>query len=125
MDAFFYSDINGLDDGGVSIRTGPQDSFVGEDGTTAIDGAFTGLKNLTGSLGTLTTRARELGTAVGTVQRQIQGSGAEFTAARRQAVSGDKMGQWWAYASTTDKVLIGLAAVGVAIAAWQTFGGNK
>ncbi len=62
--------------------------------------------------------ARDLGTAIGTIKRQIGTADDEFKTARDNAASGNKLGTWWQYASTTDKIMVGLAALGVAVAVY-------
>ncbi len=73
------------------------------------------LQQLLGSGGIVQT-ARDLGTAVGTIQQQINAAGPAYTQARTNAATGNKLGTWWQYASTTDKLMVGLAVIGIIVA---------
>ncbi len=63
--------------------------------------------------------ASELGTAAGTIQRQVSTFGSQFNKAKATAASGNSIGTFWQYATPTDKIVIVLAAVGVLIALIQ------
>lgn len=82
------------------------------------------LQNLMGSIGSIGQTARDLGTAVGTIERDIKGAGTEYQTARNNAKTGNKLGQWWDYAPTTDKVMVGLAAAGLVLVVVQMVRGK-
>lgn len=71
---------------------------------------------LTQMLGSAPTVARDVGTAIGNTQRQLGSLGGIFSSARSNAASGNGLATWWAYASTTDKLMVGLAVVGILVA---------
>lgn len=87
---------------------------ITDPGQRASGGAFTGLANLLGSIGTT---ARNVGTAVGSVQRDVRLAPQQYEAARQQAASGNRVGQWWNYSTGADKmtILIGLAGLGLVV----------
>lgn len=58
----------------------------------------------------------DVGTAVGTIQRQAAQAKANYNAAQGAAASGNSLSTWWLYASTTDKLMVGLAIVGIIVA---------
>lgn len=67
-------------------------------------------------LGGAANTARDVGTAVGTIQRQIQGVGPAYQAGYNASSTGNSLSTWWQYASTTDKLMVGLAVVGIIVA---------
>lgn len=71
---------------------------------------FTGIQKLLGSIGPI---ARDFGTAVGTIKRQINGAPIEYQKAENAAATGDKASQWWQYSSTTDKLTVGIGLAGL------------
>lgn len=86
-------------------------------------GAFSSFRDLMGSVGTI---ARDVGTTVGTVRRdlknaedQIRGAAPEYRTAQRNAYTGNRVGQWWQYATMTDKVIVGLAVLTLGVAIYQ------
>jgi hypothetical protein len=85
------------------------------------DGGYSGtLQNILGSVGdvinNLPQTAKNLGTAVGSVKHTIDVSKTNYKHAETAAASGNNLGTWWQYASTTDKLMIGLAVVGIFVA---------
>jgi len=105
----------------ATVSTGPDANFdiQGDAPSTPKDGPFTGLSKLLGSIGTT---ARDVGTAVGTVKREVRGAEGQYRAAENAAENPRPAGramQWWSYASPTDKMMLMLAAAGVAIAFYQ------
>jgi len=80
------------------------------------------LDTLGGMVGNISQYARDLGTAVGQVQRDVKGADDAFKGARDAQLHGSNLSTWWQYTSTTDKVMIGLAALGVGLVLWK---GNK
>lgn len=66
----------------------------------------------------LTGVARDLGAAVGNVERQLSTVDDEFKMARTNVATGNSLGTWWQYATTTDKIMVGLAAAGVLVAVY-------
>lgn len=76
----------------------------------AADSPFSGITRLLGSIGTA---ARDIGTAVGTVQRSVSGAPADYDRARLAAKNDNKLSQWWQYASTTDKITVGIGVLGL------------
>lgn len=67
-------------------------------------------------LGSIGKTARDVGTAVGTLQRDLKGASGQYEQARSSAASGNSLGTWWQYASTTDKLMVGLAVVAIFVA---------
>ena len=67
-------------------------------------------------LGSIGTTARDLGTAVGKIQRDMRTASENYRQARDAAASGNSLSLWWQYASTTDKLMVGLAVVGIIVA---------
>lgn len=76
--------------------------------------------NLLGSIGSILGNAPKigtaLGTAVGTAEHNVQQGITNFNGASSTAASGNSLGTWWTYASTTDKLMVGLAVVGIFVA---------
>ena len=67
-------------------------------------------------LGSLGTYARDVGTAVGSVRRDITGAGRAYNTAYNQAANPtpqNKLAQWWAYSSMTDKLTVGIGIAGL------------
>jgi hypothetical protein len=71
--------------------------------------------NLKDFLGSLGTTARDVGTAVGTVQRAIKQAPAQYKAGQQAAVQNKPIMQWWQYATTQDKLMVGLAVLGIVV----------
>lgn len=76
-------------------------------------------------LGSVGRTARDLGTAVGTARRDIdaavaavEGAPAQYQTAQRNAHTGNRLGQWFQYATPTDKVMALLAIAGIGVAIW-------
>lgn len=59
--------------------------------------------------------ARNLGSAVGSIEKQIQGFSGQFNAAKNATATGNSLSTWWMYASTTDKLMVGLAVLGIVV----------
>lgn len=76
------------------------------------DSAFNTFVSKLGSIGTT---AIQLGTAVGSTQRQIDMAKNNYNAARVNARSGNSLGTFWLYASPTEKAMIALAAVAIVV----------
>lgn len=132
-----YSDTNNSSfsnaDDNVSMSPYNSDVLVEGDGTldfvptitdspqVASNGGYgaTGT-NLLGDAASLIQNApnigKQLGTAVGTAQNNINKGITNFQTAQSAAASGNNLSTWWQYASTTDKLMIGLAIVGILVA---------
>ena len=67
---------------------------------------------LLGSVGSI---ARDAGTAAGQIRRDLSGARGNFNRAYNATASGNPLATWWQYASTTDKLVVGLAAVTLVI----------
>lgn len=67
-------------------------------------------------LGSIGSTARDLGTAVGTIKRDFKTAGAQYRNAENAASTGNSLSTWWQYASTTDKLMVGLAVVAIIVA---------
>ena len=79
---------------------------------TPQSGGFTwgGLHNILGAIGQT---ARDVGTTVGSIKRAGRDIEGNYKTAEANAASGNKLGQWWQYSSTTDKVMIGIGIAGL------------
>lgn len=85
-------------------------------------GAYNSFLDLMGSIGTT---ARDVGTAVGTVRAdlraaedQARGAVVQYRTAQHNANTGNRVGQFWQYATPVEKVMVGLAIIGVGVAVW-------
>ena len=87
---------------------------------SSMDSPYSGYSNIMGTVGdtiqNLPAIARSAGTAIGTAQYKIQQAQRQFSGARNAAANNNGIATWWAYASTTDKMMIGLAVIGIIIA---------
>lgn len=131
-----YSDLNNSvfanPDSNASLDPSNGDSLIMGDGTvnyvpltsdkpqSSAGSPYSGIGNFLGSIGTtvqnLPAIAQSAGTLVGTAQHNIAQAGTNYTNAQQAAASGNQLSTWWQYASTTDKLMIGLAVVGILIA---------
>ena len=59
--------------------------------------------------------AKDVGTAVGTFQRRVDEAKHGYANSLHAAQTGNSLGSWWQYASTTDKLVVGLAVVTIII----------
>lgn len=66
-------------------------------------------------LGSIGQQARDLGTALGTAKHDISNAKANYNAAYNNAAAGNSLGTWWMYASTTDKLMVGLGVAGILV----------
>jgi hypothetical protein len=84
------------------------------------DGPYTGWQNLLGSIGTTIQNAPKIGTALGTAvgnaEHNINQGVANYNHAQSAAASGNNLSTWFQNASTTDKLMIGLAVIGIIVA---------
>ena len=74
--------------------------------------SWSGIHNLLGAIGTT---ARDLGTAVGSVKNAANTAKGQYNTAQQNAASGNKLGQWWQYSSTTDKIMVGIGVAGLVL----------
>lgn len=135
----FYSDDQSLDNF-EDVNDGGGDGGFSSDGLVEGDGTWdvlptisdspsssrdsgslsSSVSNILGSIGTtlqqLPATARSLGTAVGTAKHDLHQAQANYTAAEHAASTGNGLSTWWQYASTTDKLMVGLAVVGIFVA---------
>ena len=79
---------------------------------TSIGSVFGGLHNILGAIGTT---ARDVGSAVGSVRRSVREAKGQYSTAEKNAESSNKVGQWWQYSSTTDKLMIGIGVLGLVL----------
>lgn len=79
---------------------------------TSNDTSFGDIINKLGSIGTT---AAQIGTAVGTAQRNIAIAKGQYNAARNDAKNGNSLGTFWLYATPTEKAMIILAAVAIVV----------
>lgn len=84
------------------------------------------MKDFLGSLGSaaksVSTAARDIGTAVGTVQGTAKQAEIDYKNAKVEAASptiSSKLRQWWNFSSTNDKIIAGLGVAGVIVAIVQ------
>lgn len=85
---------------------------VSTDMQNSNDSAFSGFMNKLGSIGTTAT---QVGTAVGTAQRQINGAENNFKSARNAASSGNTPATFWLYATPVEKAMIILAVMAIVV----------
>ncbi len=71
------------------------------------------------AIGNLGQTARDIGTVVGTAERDIKSVSGEYQTARNNAKTGNRLGQWWDYAPTTEKVMVGIGLAGLALVVYQ------
>lgn len=57
--------------------------------------------------------ARDVGTAIGTLRREITAAPGAFSSAEKAAANNNKIQQWWLYSSPTDKLTVGIGLVGL------------
>jgi hypothetical protein len=95
-------------------------------GETPQENKSFGLKDFLGSIGssvkTLATGARDIGTAVGTVQGAANQAKIDFNTARKDAATPtikSKVHQWWTFSTTNDKIVAGLGAACLIVAIIQ------
>ena len=123
MAGFFAEDMTDVSTSGIStdmvvIGNTPY-PLMSDTPETSVDSAFGGIKQLLGSIGTT---ARDLGTAVGSARAAVRNAGPQFDAAKNAAerpVPLNRARQWFMFASDTDKIMVALAIVGIAFAAYQ------
>ena len=84
------------------------------------------VKDFLGSIGSaaksVATAARDIGTAVGTVQGAAKQAEIDYKNAKVEAASptiASKIRQWWNFSSTNDKIIAGLGAAAVIVAVIQ------
>src|SRR5262245_54619052 len=100
-------------DSDVLITGSPnQPPVISDTPETSVSSVLSSVKGILGSIGTT---ARDIGTAVGTARRDISLAGQQYRTAQQQAYSGNSLGQWWNYSTTQDKLVIGLAVVGILV----------
>lgn len=118
FDVFTFGDPTDSDAtfGGGDVNFSPQDATIlqgnGNSLPVQTDTDYQGVSSVLQKLGSIdyVKTARDLGTAVGTVRNTAAQIGPAFSNAQAQAASGNSLGTWWQYASTTDKLVVGLAA---------------
>lgn len=59
--------------------------------------------------------ARDIGTIVGNTRNVVKQSQANYNAAQSAAASNNQLATWWLYASTTDKLLVGLTVLTIVV----------
>jgi len=77
---------------------------------TSVGSVFSGIHNLLGGIATI---ARDTGTIVGETRRIRDTAATQYQSANNAAYTGNKGATWWQYASTTDKVMIGIGVLGL------------
>ena len=85
---------------------------VSTDMQNSNDSAFSGFLNKLGSIGTTAT---QVGTAVGTAERQIKGAQNNYNSARNAAATGNTPATFWLYATPVEKAMIVLAVVAIVV----------
>ncbi len=83
------------------------------------DGPWNTLHNIMGAIGSIGSTARDLGTVIGTAERDIKSASGEYKQARENALTGNKLGQWWDYAPMTEKVMVIIGIAGLGLVVWQ------
>jgi len=71
---------------------------------------WSGLHNLLGSIGTT---ARDVGSVIGSTQYAVNQAKGQYNTARTNAASNNKLGQWWQYSSTNDKIMVAIGIAGL------------
>ena len=69
--------------------------------------------------GSASQTARDVGTAVGTIRRELKGIPQSYERAASNAYTGNKVGTFWQYASPTDKAMIILAIVAIGVTVYK------
>lgn len=123
-DPRFFDDQSGLDVVTV-MNSNSNDTVTGVNGlptvstpmqTSAVTDYGTSILQL---LGSASQTARDVGTAVGSIKRDLKGVPAAYQTAQDNAASGNKVGTFWQYASPTDKTMIILAVVAIAVTLYK------
>lgn len=70
-------------------------------------------KVATNLLGAIRGTVRDVGTVVGTVQRDLSGVDKIYNTAMSNARDGNKIGQFWQYSTGMEKIMLGLGVVAV------------
>jgi hypothetical protein len=83
------------------------------------DGPWDTFHNIMGAIGSIGSTARDLGTVIGTAERDIKSATGEYQTARQNALQGNKLGQWWDYAPMTEKVMVIIGVAGLGLVVWQ------
>ncbi len=96
-------------------NSGPNDPPTLSDYNPNSDGNFS-VGSTVQLLGSASTVARDLGTAAGQISAQVKGAPAAFQKGYNATATNNKLSTWWQYASTTDKMMIGLAVVAILVA---------
>lgn len=85
------------------------------DVTTPTSTSNSWLQQFGSALTNLPKTAAQLGTVVGTAKADIAAAKSNYNLAQSSAASNNALGVWWANASMTDKLMVGLAVVGIAV----------
>lgn len=93
---------------------------ISDDLQSSSNTSFSGVQNLLGSVGSVVTNlpkiGTSLGTVVGTAKHDVNQGIANYNNAQSAASKGNNLSTWWQFASTTDKIMIGLAVIAIVIA---------
>lgn len=74
-----------------------------------------GINDFRQVVGSVSGIARDIGTAVGEIRRAVTDTPKEYTRAVKNAERGNSLGQFWQYATPTDKMMISLAGLAVVV----------
>ncbi len=103
------------DEGGTSIVASDAVELGGDGNSPPIqtDTTYQTSPSVLQLLGSIGTTARDVGTAAGTIKRDFEQAGTNYKTAYNAAAQGNSLQQWWLYASTTDKIMVGLGIAGI------------
>lgn len=118
MDDFDIFAMDGYDDGSGVDTIGVPDDFGilqgdGNSPPVQTDNTPQRSSSILDILGSIGSTARDLGTAVGKIEHDVKAAGPAYQEARNNAKTGNSLGTWWQYASTTDKMMVGIGIAGL------------
>ena len=101
-----------VEGGGDTIPT------VGQEGQKPADTSISGysVRDVLGVITGAAKAAKDVGTAVGTIQREAKQIPINYSTARNAAASGNVLQTWWIQSSQTDKLMVAIGIVGLVIA---------
>jgi hypothetical protein len=116
----FYDEFDGNQSDAETARLMRQDDSIemsGDNNSPPIvsDPGKANVASVLQLLGSAPQVARDVGTAVGTVRRQVEGIGPAYTNAQNAAYQGNSLSTWWQYETTANKAMILIGIAGIAV----------